>query len=85
MRRAALDLYTQPIEMDQKLLRAQALDAELEQWFARVPSHLRSEHQVGPSDRSLKPRRLPSYIKKQSVVLRLRESLCQKLLCVHCF
>jgi len=72
MRKVALDLYTQPCEMEQKLHRAKALDAELEHWLEQVPSHLRSEHQSG-SDLCLKPRRLASYIKKQSVVLRIRK------------
>ena len=72
MRKVALDLYTQPCEMKQLLHRAKKLDADLECWFEQCPSHLRSEHQIG-SDLSLKPRRLASYIKKQSVVLRLRK------------
>ncbi len=72
MRKVALDLYTQPSEMEQKFLRVKALDAELEHWLEQVPSHLRSEHQSG-SNLCLKPRRLASYVKKQSVVLRLRE------------
>ena len=72
MRKVALELYTQSYELEQKLHRAKALDAELENWLEQVPSHLRSEHQTG-SDLCLKPRRLASYIKKQSVVLRLRK------------
>ena len=72
MRKVALNLYTLPCEMEQKLHRAKALDADLEYWLDQVPSHLRSEHQTG-SDHSLKPKRLASYIKKQSVVLRLRK------------
>ncbi|KAK5952202.1 hypothetical protein OHC33_006675 [Knufia fluminis] len=56
--------------MDQKLHRAKALDSELQNWLEQLPSHLRSEHEN--SDLSLKPRRLANYIKKQSVVLRLR-------------
>lgn len=71
MRSVALDLYTQPGETEQKLHRAKALDAELERWLEQVPSHLRSDHQTS-LDLNLKPRRLASYIKKQSVVLRLR-------------
>ena len=76
MRKVALDLYTQPCDMQEKLHRAQALDAELEHWLAGLPSHLRSEHQ-NDSTLSLKPRGLASYIKKQAVVLRLRKRLGQ--------
>ena len=72
MRKVALDLYTQPCGIEQKLDRAKALDAELEQWLEQLPSHLRCEHQIG-SDLSLKPRRLANYIKKQSVVIRIRK------------
>jgi hypothetical protein len=72
MRKVALDLYTQPCEMEQKLHRVKALDTELEHWLEQVPSHLRSEQKSG-TDLCLKPRRLASYIKKQSVVLRLRK------------
>lgn len=75
MRKVALDLYTQPCEMEQKLDRAKALDAELANWLAQAPSHLRSEN-LGGADLGLKPRRLASFVKKQSVVLRLRKSPC---------
>ncbi|KAH8705745.1 fungal-specific transcription factor domain-containing protein [Talaromyces proteolyticus] len=71
MRKVALDLYTQSCEMEQKLHLAKTLDAELENWLEQVPSHLRSQQQ-SDSDISLKPRRLDSYTKKQSVVLQLR-------------
>ncbi|KAK5302100.1 hypothetical protein LTR80_002966 [Exophiala xenobiotica] len=71
MRKVALDLYTVPCEMEQKLHRANALDADLEYWLEQVPLHLRSEHQ-SRSNHPLKSNRSPSYIKKQSVVLRLR-------------
>ncbi|KAI1610763.1 fungal-specific transcription factor domain-containing protein [Exophiala viscosa] len=72
-RKVALDMYTQPCELDEKLQQANALDAELRHWFAQVPSYLRSEQPNG-SDLGLKPRRIANYIKKQSVVLRLRYS-----------
>lgn len=72
MRQVALDLYTQPCEMDQKLHRANTLDKELEHWLEQAPSHLRSGYQSS-SGLSLTPRRLASYIKKQAVVLRLRK------------
>ncbi|EXJ67589.1 uncharacterized protein A1O5_09602, partial [Cladophialophora psammophila CBS 110553] len=71
MRKVALDLYAQPCEMEQKLQRAKALDAELGRWLEQVPPHLRPEQQT-ESGLSLKSRRLASYIKKQSVVLQLR-------------
>lgn len=76
MRKVALGLYTQPCEIDHKLHQAKALDDELEHWLEQLPSHLQPEHQSG-SDLCLKPRRLASYIKKQSVVLRLRKHWTQ--------
>jgi hypothetical protein len=72
MRKAALDLYTQPCEIEQRLQQAKVLDTELEHWLEQVPSHLRSDH-PSDSDICLQPRLLASYIKKQSVVLRLRK------------
>jgi hypothetical protein len=60
--------------MEQKLIRAKSLDIDLQQWLETVPSHLRYEHQ-NSSEQSLKSPRLPSYVKKQSAVLRLREYL----------
>lgn len=70
MRKAALDLYTQSFEMREKIYRAKCLEEELTQWLGQVPAHLHTD-QV--SSEVVKVRRLPSYIKKQSVVLRLRE------------
>jgi hypothetical protein len=72
MRKTALDLYTRQCDMEQKLVRAKSLDIDLQQWLETVPSHLHYEHQ-NSSEQSLKARRLPSYVKKQSTVLRLRE------------
>ena len=72
MRKVALDLYTQPRELDQRLQDAKALDMESDLWLAHVPSHLRSELQSN-SDLCLKSNRFTGYIKKQSVVLRLRK------------
>lgn len=74
MRKVALDLYTQPCELETKLQRAKALDVELKNWYEQVPQHLRSKD-TGDSNLSLKPRRQASYIKKQSVVLQLRKCL----------
>ncbi|KAH8886240.1 hypothetical protein GQ53DRAFT_845046 [Thozetella sp. PMI_491] len=71
MRKVALDLYTRPCELSEQLQRAKVLDHELELWFQEIPVHLDSEHQRS-ADNCLKPLRLASYIKKQSVVLRLR-------------
>jgi hypothetical protein len=70
--------------MEQKLHLAKTLDAELEHWLEKVPSHFRAEQQSG-SDLSLKPRRLDGYIKKQSVVLRLRRHLEQLQSDLRCF
>ncbi len=70
-RQVALDLYTRQWEMEEKLHRAKTLDAELEQWLQQLPLHLRFEPQNG-SDNLLKPSRRANYIKKQSVVLKLR-------------
>lgn len=70
MRKAALDLYTQSCEMVEKIARAKSLEEELSQWLGQVPAHLVTD-QV--SSQVAKVRRLPSYIKKQSVVLRLRK------------
>ncbi|KIV87265.1 hypothetical protein PV11_02820 [Exophiala sideris] len=70
MRKVALGMYTQQCELEEKLQRANALDAELRQWLEQAPAHLRSEHQ-SDSNLSLKPRRVASHTKKQSVVLRL--------------
>ena len=70
MRKVALELYTQPCDMEQKVQKAKSLSMELELWLEQIPSHLRYE-QPG-TDFGLKSRRSASYIKKQSVVLRLR-------------
>ncbi|KIX02764.1 uncharacterized protein Z518_08706 [Rhinocladiella mackenziei CBS 650.93] len=72
MRKVALELYTQPCGMEYKLPQAKTLDDELEHWLEQVPAHLRSEPPSASDPSLLKPRRLASYIKKQSVVLRLR-------------
>jgi hypothetical protein len=73
MRKVSLDLYTRAWEMEEKLRRAKALDAELEHWLQQVPSHLRIEHQREVGN-SLKPSHRASYINKQAVVLRIRTS-----------
>ena len=72
MRKTALDLYTQPCNLSQKLQRAKALDDALQEWVSQLPRHL---WQTDRSDETatLKPQRTASYVKKQSVVLRLRE------------
>jgi hypothetical protein len=71
MRKVALELYTRPCEIDQKLYQAKLLEDQLENWLGQVPSYLRDGHQSG-QDLSLKPRRHPGFVKKQSSVLRLR-------------
>ncbi|RVX73953.1 hypothetical protein B0A52_02843 [Exophiala mesophila] len=72
MREVALNLYTVPCDMNQKLARAKKFEAELEQWLEQVPTHFQPDQQSTRPKFSLKPTRLPSHIKKQSVVLRLR-------------
>lgn len=62
--------------MSQKLQRASALDGQLRLWREQVPPHLWSEERDN-SQVSLNPRRPASFIKKQSVVLRLRMSYPQ--------
>lgn len=73
MREVALSLYTLPCDMDQKLVRAKTLDADLEQWLEQVPTQFQPDQQSTRPKFSLKPSRLPSHVKKQSVVLRLRK------------
>ncbi|OQV07089.1 Fungal specific transcription factor domain-containing protein [Cladophialophora immunda] len=71
MRQVALALYTVPCEMDEKLQRAQTLDAGLCSWHEQIPASLRIDHHQVPGQ-SLKPSGLASRAKKQSVVLQLR-------------
>ncbi|KIW42799.1 hypothetical protein, variant [Exophiala oligosperma] len=71
MRKVALALYTVPCEMGEKFRRAQTLDATLCSWLEQIPSYLRIDQDVFPSQ-SLKPHAFTNCTKKQSVVLQLR-------------
>jgi hypothetical protein len=73
MRRAALELYSRPYDLSQKLQRAGALDSELQQWLSQIPLHLKL-HEHDP-DSLRNPRRRAVYARKQSIVLRLRKLL----------
>lgn len=72
MRKVALALYTVPCEMGEKFRRAQTLDATLCSWLEQIPSYLRIDQDVFPSQ-SLKPHAFTNCTKKQSVVLQLRK------------
>lgn len=74
MRRVALELYSQPYDLSEKIQRAGALDTELQQWFSQVPSHLKLD-EADDSEPLRNPRRRAVYARKQSIVLRLREFL----------
>lgn len=71
MRRVALELYSQPYDLSQKLQRAGALDAELQRWLSQIPSHLRLDEE-DDSDSLRNPRRRTVYARKQAIVVRLR-------------
>ncbi|KIW13897.1 hypothetical protein PV08_06678 [Exophiala spinifera] len=71
MRKVALALYTVPCEMEEKLQRAETLDASLCSWHEQIPAYLRVDHSLFPPQ-SLKPSGLASCSKKQSIVLQLR-------------
>lgn len=72
MRKVSLELYSAPCEMEQKVFQVKALDAELERWHTQIPVHLQPQDHKH-SEQLLKPRRVPSYVNKQRVVLQLRK------------
>ena len=82
MRKVALELYSQPCDLSQKLQRARVLDAELQHWLSNVPTHLRTD-QDNDSRSPLKPRRRAGYAKKQSIVVRLRKGFFTEHLECH--
>lgn len=71
MRQAAIELYTSPNTLSQKLSKTSNLEEQLQFWRSKVPAELwPADEQT--SDMSLRPRRTVRFAKKQSVVLRLR-------------
>ncbi|GAM88144.1 hypothetical protein ANO11243_061750 [Dothideomycetidae sp. 11243] len=73
MRKVAHELFVQPRETHERLLRAQDLDNELQNWLMHVPPNLSWEKDGTPRESDLKARRHRLHLHKQAVVLRLRE------------
>ncbi|KAF9887692.1 hypothetical protein FE257_009645 [Aspergillus nanangensis] len=71
MRRVSLCLYGLPCSPEEGVSRATELDAQLDAWLRDIPSHLKPGTRQS-DEQSLKPRRVASYISKQSVVLMIR-------------
>lgn len=72
IRRVAIDIYAQP--SNERLFQAQKFDAELEDWYSRLPAHLQHTQITLAKKDSLKPRWPTTYNKKEFLVLRLCES-----------
>jgi hypothetical protein len=72
MRRVSLKLYTAPCKIEERVVRAKALDNDLECWLRSLPIHLQIADQSFPEP-TLKARHSANYAIKQSVVLKLRE------------
>lgn len=83
MRQAAIELYTGPNDLNQKLQKAKALDDQLQYWHANIPPYLWPEDEDA-FDASLKPKRSVGFAKKQSVVLRLSMFAIRELQSTTC-